>query len=146
MNKHPNKQIPKSARFQKPALLTSEIPEELEEWARAVRALNDAFRLSFTNTELYTSPQILDLDMDTQSEVLERVRNYRTFDEASDPDMTHSIGVFEHKDLTFIWEIFCLTPDGKNLSENPLDLNLTRRHMMILQENEWWSDLPKKDS
>lgn len=120
--------------------------EEQEEWSRAVRALNDAFRISFTSTELYTSPQILDLDIDTQSEILDRVRNYRTFNEENDPDGFHQWGRFLVNDEPYVWEIFCLTPDGKHLSKNPLDLDFTRRHMMVMCENEYWNHLPKKDS
>lgn len=120
-----------------------EFSEEQEEWFRAIRSLNDTFRLSFTSSELHLSPKILAFDIETQAAIIDQVRNYRNFNPDNDPTCTHHQGFFQQEDQSIVWEIFCLTPDGKNLSEYPLDLNLTHRYIMIMCEEEYWNDLPE---
>lgn len=120
--------------------------DNYEEWARAVRALNDAFRLSFTSTELYCSPAVIKLDYNDQSNILDRVRNYRGFTEDNDPDMTHKFGSIEYEKQRFVWEIIYLDGDGNHESNDPLNLNLTKRYMMVMLEEEWWDNLPESDS
>lgn len=120
--------------------------DDYEAWARAVRSLNDAFRISFTSTELYCSPGVIKLDHRDQSIILDRVRRYRGFAEDNDPDMTHKYGFIEYEDLQLVWEIIYLDNDGNHESTDPLSLNLTRRYMMVMLKNEWWDNLPQSDS
>ena len=116
---------------------------DVEDWARCIRALNDAFRLSYSSTELYCSPEILKLDLDDQEQILQRVRDYRSFDETNDPNMIHNWGHFQHGERTIVWEIYCTENEGRAQAVNPTSLDLTQRHMMILLAEEWWNDLPE---
>lgn len=114
-----------------------------EEWSRVIRALNDAFRLSFTSTELFCSPGILKLDIEDQGAILQRVRDYRNFNEQNDPYMLHQRGEFSHEDHYVCWEIYCANLEGDDDSPNPANLDLTQRHMMIFIGDESWTRLPK---
>ena len=119
---------------------------ERDEWTRSIRSLNDAFRLSFTSTELHVSPGVLELSIGTQTEILDRVRNYRNFTEDNDPSMLHNKGQFDCQGHNIVWEIYCMNNDGRGESPDPANLDLTRRHMMVLLEDESWEDLPLNKS
>ncbi len=110
--------------------------DEHEDWLRVIRSLNDAFRLSFTATELYCSPGIIAFSLHQQGQILERVRNYRNFNEENDPDKLHNRGSFDFEGQTILWEIYCTDQNQQNEASDPACLKLTRRHMMILIENE----------
>ena len=115
--------------------------DEKLEWARAVRALNDAFRINFTATELYLSPNLLQLSIDDQEQILNAVRKFRRFSEKSDPAMIHHQGFFRHGELDIVWTIY--HHDGEVEHPEPhqsLDLDLSKRWMMIMTAEEWWED------
>jgi len=114
-----------------------------EEWSRVICFLNDAFRLSFTSTELYCSPDILKLDIEDQGKILQRVRDFRNFNESNDPNMLHQRGAFIYEEHHIHWEIYCANLEGKDDSPDPANLDLTQRHMMIFLEDESWSRLQK---
>ena len=125
---------------------TDQYSIEWLEWTRAIRSLNDAFRLSFTSTELYCSPGILQRSVDDQSEILDRVRTYRAFNSITDPNHSHSHGFIVHKGHRVVWTIYCHEQDGskeKKQMLNPLNIDLTKRHMMVMLDSEWWEDLPE---
>jgi len=115
---------------------------EWQEWMQALSTLNDAFRLAFTSSELYCSPDFLKIDHNAHSAIFKRVRGYRNFNEDNDPSHDHSRGFFEYEGVDYVWEIVYLTPDGNDLSANYLNLDLTCRCMMITTQDEWWDNLP----
>lgn len=118
--------------------------EEWLEWTRAIRALNDAFRLSFTSTELYVSPDLLKLSIDDQSGILDRVKNYRNFNETNDPLMVHNQGFFRLGNTRVVWVIHYYQEAETPLRQlNPVNIDLTQRMLLIMTAEEWWEDLPK---
>jgi len=118
-------------------------PHDQEKWARMIRSLNDAFRISFTSTELYCSPSILKFNIEDQEKILEQIREYRNFNEENDSDMTHQRGQFDYRDSVIHWEVYCADLDDNKASPDPANLDLTRRHMMVFVEEESWSRLQK---
>lgn len=118
--------------------------DEWLEWTRAICSLNDAFRLNFTSTELYASPDLLKLSIDDQATILNRIRNYRNFNATNDPHMTHHQGFFLHEDIPVVWTIYYHEQQEKPLHQlRHVDIDLTRRHMMVMTADEWWGDLPE---
>ena len=117
------------------------------EWTRAIRSLNDAFRLTFTSTELYCSPGILQLPVNDQSEVLDFVRSYRAFNAITDPHHNHGHGFILYKGHRVVWTIYYHDQEKSKVKKdllNPLDIDLTKRHMMVMLDSEWWEDLPEE--
>ena len=120
--------------------------EEWLEWIKAICSLNDAFRLSFTSTELYCSPDLLKLSIEDQARILDRVRQYQNFTKANDPLMSHNQGFFLHEGTPIVWTIYYHEEDQaqkRSRPLNPVDIDLTKRHMMIMTASEWWNDLPE---
>ncbi len=135
--------LTKNRSFLRPIKLQASIAD-VEDWTRCIQSLNDAFRLCFTSTELYCSPGILKFGIEDQETILNRVRSYRTFNEKNDPQYLHNRGTFDYDGETVAWEIYCSDKDCRSESPNPANLDLTQRHMMILLEEEWWTDLPNQ--
>ena len=126
---------------------TDHYSTEWLEWTRAIRSLNDAFRLSFTSTELYCSPGILALPVNAQSEILDRVRAYRAFNAVTDPHHNHGHGFLVHDSHRVVWTIYYHEQDNAKAKQHllkPLNIDLTKRHMMIMLDHEWWEDLPEE--
>ena len=103
--------------------------DEWLEWTRAIRALNDAFRLSFTCTELYCSPEVMKLSVESQATILDRVRNYRRFNEVNDPHMMHNQGFFLFEGSPIVWTVYCYEEEQNPTQTNPVNIDLTKRHM-----------------
>ena len=117
--------------------------EEWLEWTKAIRALNDAFRLSFTSTELYCSPELMKLPVEAQETILEQVRHYRRFNEVNDPLMMHNQGFFLFEGHRIVWTVYCYEEEQSLTQTKPVNLDLTKRHMMIMMADEWWENLPE---
>ena len=119
--------------------LGPEPSDEDQDRARAVRALNNAFRINFTEAQLYLSPDLLKLSKVEQGDILNQVRHYRRFSEANDPAMTHCRGFFRYRNHKIVWTIYYHDCDSEySDSQHTIDLNLTKRWMMVMTSSESW--------
>ena len=107
-----------------------------------IRALNDAFRHSFTGSDLHLSPGIEALPMEIQAEILDQIRIYREFNRFSDPERLHNRGRFRWRGNSIVWEIHCFDRDLRDESPDPADPKVTRRYLLVMLARESYSDLP----
>ena len=122
--------------------MTTSLYDALAERELTIRSINDAFRRSFSYTELYLSPDINKMRHQTKDEILSFIRSYRHFNQFTDPDRLHNRGRFQYKGMDIIWEIHCFNRDLTDSSPDPADLQQTARYMMCMMSHESWESLP----
>jgi Protein of unknown function (DUF3768) len=102
-----------------------------------IRELNDAFRRSFTDGQVFVTSGIRALSWDTQAAITERVRSFEEFDADNDPYGEHDFGSFDHGGRTIFWKIDLYDRDYKFYSPDPSDPALTNRVLTILLAEEY---------
>lgn len=107
---------------------------------------NDEFRSNFGNTPT-TTPQIpgkyivtqgiLSLDTITQFEIMLKVREFKDFTPNNDPHGEHDFGKFELNLKEILWKVDYYDLDYKYGSEDPSNLNKTRRVLTTMLACEY---------
>ena len=97
-----------------------------------IRALNDAFRRSFTGGRVMLTSGVDALDDNAKANVLQAVRTFDAFDRSNDPHREHDFGSFEVGGETFFFKIDYYTPDLQGGSEDPSDPTKTSRVLTIM--------------
>jgi hypothetical protein len=102
-----------------------------------IRALNDAFRCSFTGGRVMLTAGVAELPSDVRAVVIRKVATFADFTEANDPYGEHDFGSFEFQGRTFFWKIdaYNLTLDGG--SPDPTDPAQTTRVLTIMFAAEY---------
>jgi len=101
----------------------------------AIRKLNDAFRKSFRGGKIFVTPGVTmrhDLP-----EIVQRVRDYDTFDQGNDPYGEHDFGTLKIGDDALFWKIDCYDLDMQHASPYPADPNVTCRVLTVMLAEEY---------
>ncbi len=69
--------------------------------------------------------------------IVEAVLVFDSFTEDNDPHGEHDFGQFEYLGETCFWKIDCYDNDYEMGSDDPTDLNITKRVLTIMLAGEW---------
>jgi hypothetical protein len=95
-----------------------------------VRALNDAFRSTFTGGRIILAPELRSLDYNTRRTLLSEIRAYDAFEE-SDPHRDHEFGTVCAGGNRFNWLIIYYDETYERAAQNPADETTTRRVLSV---------------
>jgi len=102
--------------------------------AAKIRALNDAFRQSFTGGRVMMTAGVAALPDNVRCQVFEQVRSFDAFTADNDPHGEHDFGNFEVNGRKFFWKIDLYEEPGVKGAD---DLPLTTRVLTIMLAEEW---------
>ena len=97
----------------------------------AIRALNDHSRVTFTGCAIVVTSAFQALATDVKARALQKVRSFFDFDEDNDPHHEHDMGFFDESGERFFWKFDYYAPDMEHGSDNPADVEKTRRVLTI---------------
>ena len=80
---------------------------------------------------------ITSLSLDDQAQILYKVRCFNNFAEGDDPYGEHDFGAFNHNGQKVYWKIDYYDVNYEYGSEDPSDLNQTRRVLTIMLAQEY---------
>jgi len=105
--------------------------------ADRIRELNDIFRTTWlTGTVLMTSG-VRSLAEATQSRIAEAVQNFSTFNADNDPHGEHDFGSVTVDGFKVFWKIDYYDLKMEYGSEDPANLNITKRVLTIMLAEEY---------
>jgi len=102
-----------------------------------VRALNDAFRRSFTGGRVVVTAGVAALTDNTRSAVLAAVRAFDHFDADDDPHGQHDFGAVSVGGHQCFWKIDCYDRSLTAASPDPADPTSTPRVLTIMLAEEY---------
>lgn len=102
-----------------------------------MRALNDAFRLTFQGGTVVVTQGVDNLPTETKRCLLTAVRAFDAFTPDNDPYGEHDFGSIAVGGEKFFWKIDCYDPVMCGGSENPADPAKTSRVLTIMRADEY---------
>jgi hypothetical protein len=102
-----------------------------------IRALNDAFRVSFTGGKVTMTSGVADLPDHLRTAALEYVRGFAKFDADNDPYHEHDFGSFDVQGEKLFWKIDYYDKSMEAGSEDPADPAQTTRLLTIMLASEY---------
>lgn len=112
------------------------VPQETESAAK-IRALNDALRTTFAGGRVMLTPGMLAMPKAARETVLQRIRDFKDFEDADDPYHEHDFGAVEFAGQRIIWKIDYYDLTDQYLSDDPTDPEKTHRVMTIMLASEY---------
>jgi Protein of unknown function (DUF3768) len=103
----------------------------------AIRQLNDYCRKTFTGCTVMVTPSVQELPDDKKAQLLNAVRTFDTFDSGNDPYREHDFGCVELFGERWFFKFDYYSPDMRTGSDDPSDIEKTRRVLTILAANEY---------
>ncbi|MDP4006615.1 DUF3768 domain-containing protein [Methylobacterium sp. NEAU K] len=119
---------------------TSQRPIELSvvtDPTARVRALNDAFRLSFAGGQVVETPGVVELPESNRIALLLAVRRFDSFDAENDPHSEHDFGTVDVGGERFFWKIDSYDRALLGHSLDPTDPGVTTRVLTIMRADEY---------
>lgn len=105
--------------------------------ADRIRALNDAFRRSFSGGRVMMTPGVSALGYEDQAAIFQLVRTFEDFDGDNDPYGEHDFGAFDYRGQRYLWKIDAYDQFLKYGSEDPADPDVTTRVLTIMRADEY---------
>jgi Protein of unknown function (DUF3768) len=105
--------------------------------ADRIRALNDAFRKTFSGGRVVMTAGVDELPDMVKASVLVKVAEFDDFTLENDPHGEHDFGSFELCNRTFFWKVDYYAPDLEAGSEDPADPEKTTRVLTIMRADEY---------
>jgi hypothetical protein len=102
-----------------------------------IRALNDAFRQSFSGGKVLLTVGVNTLSDADKAAVLDKVRTFDAFDGDNDPHREHDFVVVEHNGERYFGKIDYYATDLRSGSERPDDPETTVRVLTIMLADEY---------
>jgi len=103
----------------------------------AIRALNDAFRQSFTGGRVVMASGVAALSEPQRAVIFARVRSFADFDDSNDPHGEHDFGVVETGGTRCFWKIDCYDLSMSGHSPDPATPDVTTRVLTIMLAEEF---------
>ena len=129
-----------------PILPLADEEQQRIETNRKIAAQNDLFRTSLgTNSAVqgmvvWTTSVAL-MPLPAREIVVQRVQSFTIFNEENDPYEDHCFGAFEVESegraYFILWKIDLYDTDFENGSDDPANLQVTRRVLTIMQSHEY---------
>lgn len=105
--------------------------------SKAIAALNDQARHSFTGCRVLITHGIQALGPDHVAQVLDAVRSFSKFTEDNDPYGEHDFGRVDLHGSAIFWKFDYYDPDLQMASLDPGDLTITTRVLTIMMADEY---------
>jgi len=106
--------------------------------AEKIRALNDAFRKSFTGAgRRYVTAGISALSLQQQAAIMAKVVAFEAFEEGNDPYREHDFGAIDHAGQRIFWKIDYYDRACERGSEDPADESVTTRVLTVMLAEEY---------
>ena len=105
--------------------------------SKAIAALNDQARHTFTGCRLLITPGIQALEPEHVAQVLDAVRSFDQFAEDNDPYGEHDFGRIVLRDAVIFWKFDYYDPDLQMASLDPADPTITTRVLTIMMADEY---------
>lgn len=103
-----------------------------------IAALNDLARRHIgIRSKAMKTMGIMALELETQTEILEKVSTFDNFNEDNDPYKERDFGAFDHKGNSIFWKIDYYDQNLEHGSEDPTDETKTVRLLTIMLSNEY---------
>lgn len=105
--------------------------------SKAIAALNDQARHSFTGCRVLITQGIQALRPDHVAQVLDAVRRFDQFNEDNDPYGEHDFGRIDLQGSVIFWKFDYYDPDLQMASLDPGDPTITTRVLTIMMADEY---------
>lgn len=102
-----------------------------------IRALNDAFRSTFSGGRVLLSAGVAELPACVRAEALHQVASFQDFTPDNDPHGEHDFGSFELVGRRFFWKIDYYDAEYRYGSEDPADPTKTTRALTLMLAAEY---------
>ena len=102
-----------------------------------IRALNDAFRTTFTGGQVLLTPGVNELPSDVRAMAIRKVATFDAFTPDNDPHGEHDFGGFDLAGYKLFWKIDYYAPDLQGGAEDPADPKKTARVLTIMLAAEY---------
>jgi hypothetical protein len=100
-----------------------------------IRALNDSARCTFAGCTILITPVVQDLGAAEKAELLSAVREFGQFDTENDHE--HDFGAIDLHGERWFWKFDYYAPDMRMGSDDPTDVDKTRRVLTIMHASEY---------
>jgi hypothetical protein len=114
-----------------------ETTDDLDAETRAIRALNDHLRRTFSCGRVVMTQGVQALAEDTVYRILRAVREFDDFSVDNDPYGTHEFGMFNQDNERVMFKIDAYDQNLEYGSPNPADPTVTTRVLTILLASEY---------
>jgi hypothetical protein len=102
-----------------------------------IRRLNDQFRTTFRGGQILLTASVAEMPDMVKASALQRVADFKYFNEENDPAEEHDYGSFDHcnREVWFKIDYFDVKLD--HASPDPTDTLVTKRVMTIGLAQDW---------
>jgi hypothetical protein len=105
---------------------------------QTVEELNDTFRQTLLGGRVALTDSVAHaLGADGCEKLMHRIMNYEGFVRDGDRYDEHNFGVVLMSSKSFIWKIDYYSPDMQRLSNNPANVDITKRVMTVMLAEEY---------
>ena len=105
--------------------------------SKCIAILNDEFRTMLTGGSVYMTAGVQGLGAEFVAEAISAVRTFNEFSEGNDPYQEHDFGALTVQGHKLFWKIDYYDPSMQHGSENPCDLEITRRVLTVMLAEEY---------
>ena len=110
---------------------------DTQECTEKIAALNDMLRQSQLTGQIVLSQGVQSLNKDLRQRILNGVKTYNAFAPQNDAHKERDFGAFSYEEHDIFWVIDCYDENSQYLSEDPADLNRTKRVLRIMLVDEY---------
>jgi hypothetical protein len=105
--------------------------------ADRIRAINDQCRATFLGCAVLVTAAFEALPADLKAKALRAVRAFQDFDEGNDPYHEHDCASLTVEGQAFIFKFDYYAPDMRHGSDDPSDVENTRRVLTIMLASDY---------
>jgi len=102
-----------------------------------IRALNDGARRTFAGCTVLITPAVQELGDAEKAKLLSAVREFSQFNTGNDPHHEHDFGAIDLHGQKWFWKFDYHAPDMRMGSDDPADIDKTRRVLTIMHASEY---------
>jgi len=103
----------------------------------SVARLNDMLRTKGVGGEVFATPGITNLSHTMRGRVLQAIMEFDDFNEGNNPHGEHDFGAVEIDEQKFFFKIDTYDPTYCFMSEDPTNVEKTRRVMTVMRADEY---------
>lgn len=105
--------------------------------ADLIRTINDRCRKHFLGCQVMVTQNVQELSDDDKAQLLQAVRTFDKFDVDNDPHNEHDFGAIDLHGQKWFWKFDYYSSDMRHGSDDPSDVNGTRRVLTIMAASEY---------